>query len=73
MGPEDYRNNAEKCVELAQSSRDRSIRLGLFEMARSWLRLAAQAEKNVDDTITPIDRSASRSRHRDVSMALEPQ
>jgi hypothetical protein len=43
---EAYRQNAAKCLELADKTSDTPIRLGLIDMAHVWLRLAEQAEKN---------------------------
>lgn len=43
---EAYRDNAARCLEMADKSFDVSIRLGLIDMAHVWLRLAEQAEKN---------------------------
>ena len=43
---EQYRQNAAKCLEMADSSFDPAIRVGLIDMAHAWLRLAEQAEKN---------------------------
>ena len=47
-----YRNNAAKCLDMADKTVDVPIRLGLIDMAHVWLRLAEQAEKN--DHIDPI-------------------
>jgi hypothetical protein len=46
MTKEEYRQSAARCVQLADKSRDQAIRLGLIDLARCWLRLAEQAEKN---------------------------
>ena len=43
---EAYRQNAAKCLEMADKTSDVVIRLGLIDMAHVWFRLAEQAEKN---------------------------
>lgn len=43
---EEYRNNAAKCLQLADQTLDQAIRLGLIDMAHCWLNLAEQAEQN---------------------------
>jgi hypothetical protein len=48
MSAKECRENAGKCLELAELSIEQSIRLGLLDMAHAWLRLAEQAEKNAE-------------------------
>jgi hypothetical protein len=43
---EDYRHRAAGCLRLAQQSTNSVQRASLIEMARTWLRLIDQAEKN---------------------------
>ncbi len=43
-----YRLYAANCIELAKSISDVDRRVFLFNMARDWLRLADQAERNGD-------------------------
>jgi hypothetical protein len=55
MSPNDlaarYRDHAADCVKIAHSSSDPANKLSLLDMARSWLRLADQAEKNGDTVL----------------------
>jgi hypothetical protein len=46
VSADEYRQNAAKCLELADNSTEHGTRLGLMEMAQAWLRLSEQAEKN---------------------------
>jgi hypothetical protein len=46
MGPEDYRCRAADCLYLAQRLADEQSRRELLEMARAWIELAVQAERN---------------------------
>jgi hypothetical protein len=41
-----YRLQAAQCVRLAQKSEDREVKIGLLTMARVWLSLADQHDKN---------------------------
>jgi hypothetical protein len=41
-----YRLQAAQCVRLAQKSEDREVKIGLLTMARAWLSLADQHDKN---------------------------
>lgn len=41
---------AARCVLLAEETHDAVARLGLIGMARGWLRLAQQAEKNTESS-----------------------
>ena len=55
-----YRLNAEKCLELAQSSNDRERRLALLGMVNAWLTLAERHLRNqetvlVSDAPTPFN------------------
>jgi hypothetical protein len=43
---EDYRRYAEECLRLGQTTDSQQTRAALLQMARVWLRLAEQAEKN---------------------------
>jgi hypothetical protein len=42
-----YRLNADKCLELAESFKDPDAKRTLFAMAAAWLTLAAQRVKNI--------------------------
>jgi hypothetical protein len=42
----EYRRHAAGCVLIAEETTDPGIRLHLMEMAKMWLQLADQAEKN---------------------------
>ena len=42
-----YRTYAAQCVELARKASDPETRLALLNMARAWLVLAEQADKNI--------------------------
>jgi hypothetical protein len=41
----EYRQNAAKCLNLADQTTDQMIRLGLLDMAQAWLELAERADK----------------------------
>ncbi len=41
-----YREYAAKCVLVAQSQENANEKLALIDMARAWIALAEQAEKN---------------------------
>jgi len=43
-----YRVNADKCLELAESFKDPDAKRTLFAMAAAWLTLAAQRVKNIE-------------------------
>jgi hypothetical protein len=43
-----YRQNAEKCRQLAQSFTNPEAKRAMFAMADSWLMLAAQRVKNIE-------------------------
>ncbi len=45
-----YRLNADKCLELAESFKDPDAKRTLFAMAAAWLTLAAQRIKNIEST-----------------------
>ena len=54
-----YRANAAECLVMASSMTDPDSRASLLEMARKWLRLAEQAEKNLRTDLvyeTPLQR-----------------
>jgi hypothetical protein len=56
---EAYRAHAATCVQLAQKTIDSEIKIALLDMARAWLNLADQAEKNSQTTLvyeTPVVR-----------------
>jgi hypothetical protein len=56
---ERYRQNAEKCLTLAQTFNDRQSKRILIEMANTWLKLAEQHLKNSETTLvyeTPTPR-----------------
>jgi hypothetical protein len=42
-----YRTYAAQCVELARKASDPETRLALLNMARAWLVLAEQADRNI--------------------------
>lgn len=48
---EAYRLHAASCVQLAQKAVDADSKMQLFNMARAWLALAEQAEKNSEMTL----------------------
>lgn len=53
VSAQEYQHNAERCFELAESSRDPSVRLGLLDMASAWLCVAEQAKRTPKHT-SPI-------------------
>jgi len=44
---EQYRRNAQKCIQLVQNFSDLEAKRALLVMANAWLALAAQREKNI--------------------------
>jgi hypothetical protein len=48
--PAAYRLHAAHCVDIASHTTDIENKLALLNMARAWLRLAAQSEKNIYET-----------------------
>jgi hypothetical protein len=42
--PEDYRNYAARCIEMANDAADIQTQSSLFEMAKAWLQLAEHKE-----------------------------
>ena len=48
-----YRLNADKCLELAETFKDPDARRTLFAMAAAWLTLAAQRLKNIETVDAP--------------------
>ena len=47
-GVDAYRKHAANCIRLAQETNDTDSRLSLLDMARAWLALADQGERNRD-------------------------
>jgi hypothetical protein len=47
-GTGEYRAHAAECVRLAQQTADPQSKGSLLDMARAWLALVAQGEKNND-------------------------
>jgi len=45
MSPGEYRENAARCMALAEQLTDGSVKKSMLGMAALWLRLADQAEK----------------------------
>jgi hypothetical protein len=50
--PEEYRRKAAQCFLVAEETTSVANRLALMEMARAWLHLAEQAEKNSHSDLT---------------------
>jgi hypothetical protein len=46
MNAEQYRRYAKACFELAGIMSDLNTRIAMIEVARGWLRLAKQVERN---------------------------
>ena len=46
-----YRVHAAQCIQLAQKTDDPDAKLALLDMARSWLALANQNDKNSQTTL----------------------
>jgi hypothetical protein len=46
-----YRVHAAQCIQLAQKTDDSEAKLGLLDMARAWLDLANQNDKNSQTTL----------------------
>jgi hypothetical protein len=43
-----YMNHAANCIRVAQETNDTESKLSLLDMARAWLALAKQGERNRD-------------------------
>jgi hypothetical protein len=48
--PADYEQRAAECLRLAQEVRDRTNKVILLEMARTWIRLAEQEHASASST-----------------------
>jgi hypothetical protein len=46
-----YRVQATQCIQLAQKTENPEVKLGLLDMARAWLDLANQNDKNSQTTL----------------------
>ena len=51
MSAEEYRRNADTCINLAEQVRDTSAKASMMAMAAAWTRLAVQADKNQTNDI----------------------
>jgi hypothetical protein len=49
--PDVYRGQAAQCIQLAQKTDYPEVKLGLLDMARAWLALANQHDKNRQTTL----------------------
>jgi hypothetical protein len=49
-----YRLNADKCLELAETFKDPEAKRTMFAMADAWLTLAAQRVKNIESGRDPL-------------------
>ncbi len=47
----DYRQQAAQCIAIAQTAPDTQTKLTLLEIARGWLLLADQADKNSETVL----------------------
>jgi hypothetical protein len=47
-GVDGYTKHAANCIRLAQETNDTDSKLSLLDMARAWLALAEQGERNRD-------------------------
>jgi hypothetical protein len=65
-----YRAHAERCVEVAQRTADSEAKLALLEMARAWLTLAVQNNKNSQ---TALVYETSLSRQHVAQQQQQPQ
>ena len=43
-----YKKHAANCIRIAQETNDTASKLSLLDMARAWLALAKQGERNRD-------------------------
>jgi hypothetical protein len=59
--PKECRDNAARCIEMANEALDARMQAVLFEMANMWLKLAADLERS----------SAVRARYREVEVGME--
>ena len=50
---EQYRLNADKCLELAETFKDPDAKRTMFAMADAWLTLAGQRVKNIETVDRP--------------------
>jgi hypothetical protein len=49
-----YRLNADKCLELAETFKDPDAKRTMFATADAWLTLAAQRVKNIETVDPPL-------------------
>jgi hypothetical protein len=66
MRPDEYRRYAQECLRAAAALADTRERLLLVEMARAWLGLAQQSEKNLASDLvyeTPLQPPAAEQQH----------
>ena len=71
-----YRERAVECVRLARRVSDPRQRAVLQEMARAWLRLHDQAEKNARTDVTyetPPPRHSTPQQPQQQQQRLEPE
>lgn len=68
----EYRSHAAKCVRLAQQTNDPQSKRSLLDMARAWLALAIQGEKN-SEAPTLVYETPEPPRHRVAQQQQQPQ
>jgi len=69
VSAEFYRLNAAQCVQTAHKTNDAEAKLALLDMAKAWLALADQADKNsmtelVYETPAPPQRVAQQQQQQ---------
>lgn len=67
----EYRAHATECVRLAQQTNDPQSKKSLLDMARAWLALVTQSEKN-NETPTLVYETPE-PRHQVVQQQQQPQ
>jgi hypothetical protein len=68
-----YRERAAECFRLANGLNDPQLRALLFEMARAWLRLSDQAEKNSQADLTYETPASVQQQQQQQQKRAEPK
>jgi hypothetical protein len=71
-----YRERAEECMRVARAFANPVHKAALLEMARAWMRLCDQAEKNSHADLsyeTPPPRQSVAQQHQQQQQRSEPE
>jgi hypothetical protein len=76
MSPGEYRQNAARCMAVAEQLPGGPSKQNMLEMAAAWMRLAAQAEKNLTTDLvyeTPPPRPQQRPMAAQQQQQIQPK